>query len=289
MIFKRKRNKIIHNYNNLGWESDSVKNKIIAAVLCFFIVVDTALIACAFTVTPLTVKRDTFVYEYGTEISTKPQDYINANDEILSQVSLNFADLKNEVGEYKVSVMYLGVEYPFYIQIVDTTKPVVSLKNSTFNVPLNKELYAIDLIDTVIDSSSINAYFISEDGKKSEYKIYGEKGSYVERIVVQDQAGNESTSLRVKIVAGQNGNNPTLTGIDNIEILKGSTFDPLEGVKATDGSGNDITGSIKLLKNNVNVDKVGDYDVIYSVTNDKGHTLQRTRRVSVVKTEKVGK
>ena len=269
-------------------EGDSMKNRIISVVLSFFVIVNIILIACAFNVTPLTIKRDTFVYEYGSEISTKPQDYINANEAILSQVILNFSNLKNEVGEYKVSATYLGVEYPFYIKIVDTTKPVVTLKASTFNVHLNTEVYAIDLIEKVEDNSDIAAYFIDENGEKSTHKVFTEKGSYVERIIVEDQAGNQSASLRVKIVAGQNGNNPTLTGIDDIEVLKNSKFNPLDGVKATDGSGNDITKNIKILKNNVNTDKVGDYEVIYSITNDKGHNLQRTRRVSVIKTEKAG-
>ena len=269
-------------------EGDSMKNRIISVVLSFFVIVNIILIACAFNVTPLTIKRDTFVYEYGSEISTKPQDYINANEAILSQVILNFSNLKNEIGEYKVSATYLGVEYPFYIKIVDTTKPVVTLKASTFNVHLNTEVYAIDLIEKVEDNSDIAAYFIDENGEKSTHKVFTEKGSYVERIIVEDQAGNQSASLRVKIVARQNGNNPTLTGIDDIEVLKNSKFNPLDGVKATDGSGNDITKNIKILKNNVNTDKVGDYEVIYSITNDKGHNLQRTRRVSVIKTEKAG-
>ena len=269
-------------------EGDSMKNRIISVVLSFFVIVNIILIACAFNVTPLTIKRDTFVYEYGSEISTKPRDYINANEAILSQVILNFSNLKNEIGEYKVSATYLGVEYPFYIKIVDTTKPVVTLKASTFNVHLNTEVYAIDLIEKVEDNSDIAAYFIDENGEKSTHKVFTEKGSYVERIIVEDQAGNQSASLRVKIVAGQNGNNPTLTGIDDIEVLKNSKFNPLDGVKATDGSGNDITKNIKILKNNVNTDKVGDYEVIYSITNDKGHNLQRTRRVSVIKTEKAG-
>ena len=269
-------------------EGDSMKNRIISVVLSFFVIVNIILIACAFNVTPLTIKRDTFVYEYGSEISTKPQDYINANEAILSQVILNFSNLKNEIGEYKVSATYLGVEYPFYIKIVDTTKPVVTLKASTFNVHLNTEVYAIDLIEKVEDNSDIAAYFIDENGEKSTHKVFTEKGSYVERIIVEDQAGNQSASLRVKIVAGQNGNNPTLTGIDDIEVLKNSKFNPLDGVKATDGSGNDITKNIKILKNNVNTDKVGDYEVIYSITNDKGHNLQRTRRVSVIKTDKAG-
>ena len=48
-------------------------------------------------------QRDTFVYEYGSEISTKPQDYINANEAILSQVILNFSNLKMKL----VNIKYL--------------------------------------------------------------------------------------------------------------------------------------------------------------------------------------
>lgn len=260
-----------------------MKNRIIMMILIFFVLVDIILVICAFNITPLTIKRNTFIYEYGSEISTAPQDYINANETILSQVVLNFSQLKNEVGKYKVSATYLGVEYPFYIKIVDTTNPVVTLKAVTFNVNLNTKIYAIDLIEDVQDNSQYIAYFKSEDGKKESYKIFDEKGSFVENIIVEDQSGNQSATLRVKIVAGQNGNSPTLTGIDNIEILKGSEFHPLEGVEATDGNGNDITKNIKILKNNVNTEKVGEYEVIYSITNNKGHTLQRTRRVKVIK------
>jgi len=150
-------------------------------------------------------------------------------------------------------------------------------------VKLNTKIYAIDLIEEVEDNSEYKAYFKGEDDDKEAYKIFDTKGSYVENIIVEDKFGNQSATLRVKIVAGQNGNNPTLTGIDNIEILKGSDFDALEGVEATDGSGNNITKDIKILKNNVNTDEVGEYEVIYSITNDKGHTLQRTRRVKVIK------
>ncbi|WP_294578860.1 immunoglobulin-like domain-containing protein [uncultured Thomasclavelia sp.] len=265
-----------------------MKNRIIAVILSFFIVINTVLIACALNVTPLTVKREVFVYEYGSAISTAPQDYINANESILEQVTLNFSNLKNEIGTYHVSATYLGEEYPFVIEIVDTTKPVFTLKAVTFNVDLNKEIYAIDLIEEVEDNSDYTAYFIDENGDKSLSRSYSEKGSYVENILVADSAGNESSSLRVKIVAGQNGNNPTLSGIDDIEVLKDTSFDPLKDVKATDGSGNDITSNIKILKNNVDTSEVGEYEVIYSVTNDKGNTLQRTRKVTVVKTEKTG-
>ena len=269
-------------------DDDDVKNRIVAAILVFFIIVDTLLIACAFDVSPLTIKRDVFVYEYGSEISNLPQDYVNANEEILKQVELDFSDLKNEIGRYQVAATYLGVEYPFEIEIVDTTKPVFTLKAVTFNVALNTEVYAIDLIETVEDNSEYTAYFKDKNGEIATYKIFSEKGSYVEKIFVEDNAGNESAQLRVKIVVGQNGNNPTLSGIDDVEILKDTLFDPLNGVTATDGNGNDITSKIKILKNNVDTKEEGEYELIYSVTNDKGNTLQRTRKVTVLKSKKSG-
>ena len=152
-----------------------MKNRIVAAILVFFIIVDTMLIACAFDVSPLTIKRDVFVYEYGSEISNLPQDYVNANEEILKQVELDFSDLKNEIGRYQVAATYLGVEYPFEIEIVDTTKPVFTLKAVTFNVALNTEVYAIDLIETVEDNSEYTAYFKDKNGEIATYKIFSEK------------------------------------------------------------------------------------------------------------------
>ena len=117
-----------------------MKKKIIGIVLTFFVVVSTLLTIFAFRITPVTLKRDTFVYEYGTPISNNPADYVNANANVINEVQLNFSNLKNEIGVYKVSASYAGVEFPFYIKIQDTTKPVVTLKQVVFNVNLNEEI-----------------------------------------------------------------------------------------------------------------------------------------------------
>ena len=70
-----------------------MKKKIIGIVLTFFIVVSTLLTVFAFRITPVTLKRDTFVYEYGTPISNNPADYVNANESVISEVQLNFSNL----------------------------------------------------------------------------------------------------------------------------------------------------------------------------------------------------
>lgn len=261
-----------------------MKKKIIGIVLSFFIVVCSGTVVLALKITPVTLKRNTFVYEYGTPISTDAAYYVNANEKILKDVVLNLKDVKNEIGLYRASVTYADVFLPFYIKIQDTTKPVAKLKQIVFNVNVGEKITALDLIEEVNDNSDIIAYFLSDNEKKTSLTFH-EKGSYVENIIVEDAAGNQASKLRVKIVVGHLGNYPTLEGINNIEVIKGSHFNALEGVKASDGNGNDITNRIKILKNNVNVDEVGTYEVIYSITNDDGNNLQRTRKVVVIKNE----
>lgn len=86
-------------------------------------------------------------------------------------------------------------------------------------------------------------------------------------------------------MVGHLGNHPTLEGINDVEVVQGTRFDIMEGVSASDGNGNDITHQIKILKNTVNTDEVGTYEVIYSITNSQGNNIQRTRKVEVIKNE----
>ena len=94
-----------------------MKKKIISVVLGFFVVASTLFTILALNITPVTLKRDIFEYEYGSVISNNPADYVNANESVINEVKLNFSNLKNEIGLYKVSATYAGVELPFYIKI----------------------------------------------------------------------------------------------------------------------------------------------------------------------------
>lgn len=260
-----------------------MKKKIIMGVLCFFIAFSALMIFLALNLSPLQLKKDTFVYEYGkTEISTNVADYIIANQKVISQAKLNFTEVKNEIGVYPASVSYLNKEYPFYVKVVDTIKPVVKLKQVQFNFKKGTTVEAIDLLESVEDKSDIVAYFNTKEGEMITSKFFDKEGVYLEYIVVVDSSDNYSASLRVKIVIGDTVvNKPTLSGIDNITISLNEEFDPLKGVEATDGKGNDITDSIKIIKNNVNTKEAGIYEVIYTVTNSSNQSLQRSRKVVV--------
>lgn len=260
-----------------------MKNKICVIISLFFLIVSTFSTVLAMNVTPLIIKREIFIYEYGSEISTNIGDYVTANEAVLSQASLNMSKVKNGIGLYPVVVTYLGKDYKFYIKVEDTTKPKVKLKSSTFNYLKNEKIDPLDLIESVDDNSDVVAYFIDDDGNRQNTLKYSESGSYIVKMEVEDASGNQAAVLRVKIVVSNTKKiNPTLIGVEDIELTKGSTFSPLKGVEATDGKGNDITSQIKILKNNVNTKKEGTYNVIYFVSNNDGNNLQVTRKVKVV-------
>ena len=73
----------------------------------------------------------------------------------------------------------------------------------------------------------------------------------------------------------------------DIEIKVGDTFDPMKNVTATDKEGKDLTSKIKVIKNTVNTNKAGNYEVIYEVSDTKG--LKTIKTITVTVTEIVNK
>lgn len=73
---------------------------------------------------------------------------------------------------------------------------------------------------------------------------------------------------------------PTLSGIDNVELIVGEPFDRMAGVKATDKLDGDITSKIKVT-GNLDMQKPGSYVLTYAVTNSKGKTASQQRTVTV--------
>lgn len=258
-----------------------MRNKLIISTLSFFIIVEAVLIYITLTMTPLQLKRKCFTYEYGETISTKVEDYVNANPHILKSVKLDVSHVSTEVGRYPASVEYFGKTYPFEIEVVDTVKPKVQLKNVEVKVKLGEKVVAKDLIKKVEDHSRTTVYFYDEDTKqKMKSKSFIEQGSYIEKIIVEDAYGNQSAILRVKIVASSDVIQPTLKGIEDIEIVQGTFFNPLENVTAFDETDGNITNRIQV-EGEVNIAKEGVYTLHYSVSDDAGNVTQATRKVTV--------
>ncbi|MCD7839762.1 MAG: DUF5011 domain-containing protein [Erysipelotrichaceae bacterium] len=257
-------------------------NKIILTILSLFVVVDVGLIYLVTHISPMKLKRNTFTFQYGETIPTEASDYVNATDSVLAEVVLDLSNVSYEVGTYTATATYYSQVETFEIVVVDTVQPKVVLKQVTWEIAIGETIYAEDLID-VEDNSETTAYFIDEDTQEtSESKTYYTSGSHVERIIVIDEHGNQSTSLRVKITVKSNDVTPPIIyGVDDVTILLNDTFDEMEGVSAYDETDGWMTSSIDV-DGVVNTHMVGDYEIVYSVSDSAGNKTEVTRVVSVI-------
>ncbi|MDH2335951.1 NPCBM/NEW2 domain-containing protein [Clostridium perfringens] len=74
---------------------------------------------------------------------------------------------------------------------------------------------------------------------------------------------------------------PILTG-EEVALNIGDSFDPLQGMVANDPEDGDITKNIKVINNNVNTKRGGNYVVSYEVTDSHGNKTTLDRKVAVV-------
>lgn len=74
---------------------------------------------------------------------------------------------------------------------------------------------------------------------------------------------------------------PEFSGVGNVEITIGDAFDALQDVSATDEEDGDVTSDITV-SGTVDVNTIGDYTLVYTVTDSDGNESTATRVVSVL-------
>ncbi|MGL4992212.1 MAG: glycosyl hydrolase family 18 protein [Sarcina sp.] len=79
---------------------------------------------------------------------------------------------------------------------------------------------------------------------------------------------------------------PTITGVENSSVKIGSSFNPLDGVSATDYIDGDLTDLI-MVTGNVDTDTLGSYPLTYSVTNSRNLTTTVTRIITIQNEETI--
>ena len=88
-------------------------------------------------------------------------------------------------------------------------------------------------------------------------------------------------SITVTVIdSNKNDSMPIIEAYD-LTIEKGTKFEPLKGVTATDGKGNDISNKLEVVFSSVNTSNVGTYNVTYQVKHN-GVTSQKTITITVV-------
>ena len=109
---------------------------------------------------------------------------------------------------------------------------------------------------------------------------YNVAGTYNVTYTVYDSDGNKAEVTITVTVVSTDKDAPIISGIANAEIIVGQVFDPLENVSAIDVVEGDLTSSI-VVEGSVDTDKLGTYEVKYSVSDSSGNKVEATRVITV--------
>lgn len=90
-----------------------------------------------------------------------------------------------------------------------------------------------------------------------------------------------SAEISRQLVFGEYSDAPFILGVADKEIQIGDSFDPLEGITATDVKDGVLTSSITVT-GTVDTQTAGEYELTYSVTNAAGKTTTATCKITVV-------
>lgn len=201
----------------------------------------------------------------------------------------------------EVDTNVLG-EYVLTYTVVDGDGVSVSVERVVTVVPLPNQVPVIDgAPDTLIvqgDEFDLLDGVLAIDTEDGDitWKIEvnagefdrDEVGSYQVAYTVTDSGGLSTTLVRqVTVIAGEGDGDepnriPAILGADDVSVVVGSEFDPAAGVTATDVEDGDLTDALVVDAGDLDVEKVGVYQVMYEVRDSEGAVATVIRLVTVI-------
>ena len=174
------------------------------------------------------------------------------------------------IGKYDMIVIANNQEYECSVYVEDTTAPKAEAKS--VKVYQNQSVKPESFVENIVDATQVKVSFEKE---VSTQKI----GKQNVTIILEDEAGNQ-TKIQSKLEVQKDEEAPVIKGTKNIKVAKGKSVSYKKGVTISDNVDKDVT--LKIDTSKVNLNKVGEYQVIYSATDSAGNTAKKIIKVSVV-------
>lgn len=192
---------------------EKLKNKkVIAGIISGIAVITVVVIAVIILSQPkLVVKAETMDVEYGNEISTKAEDYLDTekvDKDIIAKTNVT-VDISNHdksdneyisIGEYLVKLTYEDETVEVKVNVKDTTKPIFDKFEKQIEItkdckPAGEEL---NKLLEKFSAKDLQKVTISLDDSKVDYS---KEGAYKATVKAIDASKNESTQeTTIKIV-----------------------------------------------------------------------------------------
>jgi len=209
----------------------------------------------------------------------KPVDFVsNANAAGRIPFDVHFIEApllleEYEVGNHTLRLSLNNAPFEVLLSVTDTIAPTATATNKT--IQIGDKISPEDFVENVFDESEILSIEYVE-----EPDVFSQRNQIVE-VKVTDIHGNSDTfSGGLTILLNQSP--PVIEGTDDIVITVGDSIMYLRDVTATDDFGRDISDRIQVDSSLVDQNTVGEYRVVYSVTDYTGLSSEVEEKVHVV-------
>ncbi|MGX7418607.1 immunoglobulin-like domain-containing protein [Carnobacterium gallinarum] len=176
--------------------------------------------------------------------------------------------VKDSAGEYGTKTIKVTV-------LARNTAPVIKAEDRMIRVG-----DTFDALEGVTAEDAEDGNLTSKIEVVSNNVDTQKMGIYEVTYEVKDSAGEVGTkTIKVTVLAK---NTPPVIKAKDSTIYVGDTFDALEGVTAEDAEDGDLTSEIVVVLDQVDTSKVGEYQVLYSVTDTAGSIVRKSVTVNVI-------
>ena len=212
------------------------------------------------------------------EIHLSLYDEVNPYEYIESVSHMNIKEMKidshvnnQKLGEYQIDYIYKKKVFTLKVFIDDTSAPQFETVN--IKILRNDTVKPESLVKNIQDDSKTIVYF------KEDY-LFNEIKTYKVTVVVEDAYENKTEKNAYVLVEEKDDEPPTVSGIDKLTILIGDQVDLKKGVTVSDN--HDLKPTLTIDDSNLNIRKIGEYEINYNVADHHGNKETYTRIVEVL-------
>ncbi len=219
-------------------------------------------------------------YYLVVEISEKFDPYQNIKAVIggsIEDVNVDTSKIDfSQPGTYPLTYRYNNIETTITIKLQDTLD--IDLEVQELTIDLNMAIDASDLIKNYYNKQRTKVRF------KEDYQ-FDQVGDYpVELEICRENKC--TTKQSVVHVLPEDNEAPIINGIRNLSVLKDSDIDLLSSVSVSDNQ--DDNPVLTIDSSNLDVSKIGDYQVTYYAKDRSNNITKETCIVSVVADTMIG-
>ena len=203
---------------------------------------------------------------------------VTVNGVVYLKVPVSLDSNDNSYGYTKKTDYDASIEVLYDYEVVVNEKPVITASNKTI-----KQKDSIDL-------KSLATATDKEDGDlTSKIKVEGTvdvntPGKYTITYSVTDSK-NETVAKQITVEVIKD-EEPVITAND-VTLKEKEAYNFLTGVGATDKEDGDLSNKVTIENSNVDLNKVGNYQVTYKVVDSFGHNVTKTINVKIVSKDTV--